>query len=183
LNECEALRESERVVSVEVHPVLLLRGESSRTHSLRGGPDAFSGGVATSTATEDGVDLSPVEGHEQVVALLHRPAALPAEAARPPGRTKGGYGLRASRALLALLVTVALFAVCFWLFGFKTQPRAQPPGLTGSLLFSIESTTSLLRGQRLDLTEPGRALQIVLRLLGPLFFGLALLSLRGRVKR
>lgn len=46
--------------------------------------------LATSTATEDGVDLRPVEGHEQVVALLHRPAALPAEAARPLGRTRGG---------------------------------------------------------------------------------------------
>jgi len=28
---------------VEVHPVLLLRGESSRTHSLGRGPDVFSG--------------------------------------------------------------------------------------------------------------------------------------------
>jgi hypothetical protein len=33
------------------------------------------------------------------------------------------------------------------------------------------------------LTDTGTVLQFVMRLLGPLLFGLALLSLRGRVKR
>jgi hypothetical protein len=33
------------------------------------------------------------------------------------------------------------------------------------------------------LTDAGRVLQIGVRLLGTLFFGLALLALRGRVKR
>lgn len=31
--------------------------------------------------TEDGVELTPVEGHEQMAALLHRPSEYPAEAA------------------------------------------------------------------------------------------------------
>jgi hypothetical protein len=42
------------------------------------------------TPTEDGAELTPVEGREQMVALLHRPSDYPAEAARPPGQTTGG---------------------------------------------------------------------------------------------
>ncbi|MEA2441859.1 MAG: hypothetical protein QOH76_3283, partial [Thermoleophilaceae bacterium] len=52
-----------------------------------------------------------------------------------------------------------------------------------AFLFSLESTTSLLRGPDRALTGLGETLWIVLRLLGPAFFGLALLSLRGRIKR
>jgi hypothetical protein len=92
-----------------------------------------------------------------------------------------GYGLRASRALAALLITVAVFSLGFWWFGFA--PR---PDYPRALLFSVESTSSLFRvpdTPGLDLTYGGEALQVALRLLGPLFFGLALLSLRGRVKR
>ena len=92
-----------------------------------------------------------------------------------------GYGLRASRALAALVITVAAFSLAFWCFGF--EPRAKYPR---ALLFSIESTSSLFRvpeAPGLELTYGGEALQILLRLLGPLFFGFALLSLRGRVKR
>jgi uncharacterized protein YjbI with pentapeptide repeats len=92
-----------------------------------------------------------------------------------------GYGLRASRALIALVVTVLVFALLFWQVGFEPQV-----GLTRALLFSLSSTTSLFRAPRApgaELTELGELLQIVLRLLGPLFFGLALFALRGRVKR
>jgi uncharacterized protein YjbI with pentapeptide repeats len=64
----------------------------------------------------------------------------------------------------------------FW--GF---PHEEP--LVGALLYSIQSTTSLLRAPEAELTYVGQVFQIVLRLLGPLFFGLALLSLRGRVRR
>ena len=46
--------------------------------------------LVTATQGEDGVKLTPVEGHEKMVARLHRPAACPAEAARAPGHTKGG---------------------------------------------------------------------------------------------
>jgi len=95
-----------------------------------------------------------------------------------------GYGLRASRALTALLVTVVLFAVCFWAIGFGSQPPGRSPDFIRALLFSVESTSSLFRvPDTPGLTRIGEALQIVLRLIGPLFFGLALLSLRGRVKR
>jgi Pentapeptide repeats (9 copies) len=92
-----------------------------------------------------------------------------------------GYGLRSLRALAALLVTIVAFALLFRWFGFK--PRI---GYTRALLFSAESTSSLFRvpeTSNTTLTQAGEALQIALRLLGPLFFGLALLSLRGRVRR
>jgi hypothetical protein len=93
-----------------------------------------------------------------------------------------GYGLRAWRALAALGATILLFACAFQAWGFDPSQD-----LDKSLLFSAESTTSLFRGPSepngATLTDAGRVLQIGLRLLGPLFFGLALLALRGRVKR
>jgi uncharacterized protein YjbI with pentapeptide repeats len=93
-----------------------------------------------------------------------------------------GYGLRASRSLLALAATVLLFAFAFDAWGFD------PDGSFGkALLFSAESTSSLFRAptppEGATLTDAGHVLQMTLRLLGPLFFGLALLALRGRVKR
>jgi uncharacterized protein YjbI with pentapeptide repeats len=93
-----------------------------------------------------------------------------------------GYGLRASRAVLALMVTVLAFAAGFQAGGFDPDQ-----GFPRSLLFSAESTSSLFRPPELpdkaELTDLGHVLQMGLRLLGPLFFGLALLALRGRVKR
>jgi hypothetical protein len=92
-----------------------------------------------------------------------------------------GYGLRASRALIALALTVLVFAGLFDWWGFRPDQD-----FGRSLLFSIESTSSLFRVPETSgfaLTAGGEVLQVTLRLLGPLFFGLALLSLRGRVKR
>ena len=89
-----------------------------------------------------------------------------------------GYGLRASRALACLLVVVVAFAVGFSLWGFKTKAT-----FIQALLYSANSTTALLRGPQAALTTAGQVLDIGLRLLGPLLFGLVILSLRGRVKR
>lgn len=93
-----------------------------------------------------------------------------------------GYGLRAWRALAALALTVLVFAAGFALWGFNPNQN-----FGQSLLFSTESTTSLFRAPAppdgAHLTDAGHGLQMGLRLLGPLFFGLAILSLRGRVKR
>jgi hypothetical protein len=52
-----------------------------------------------------------------------------------------------------------------------------------SVLFALESSISLLRAPTARLTPGGELVAISLRLLGPLLFGLALLALRGRVKR
>ena len=89
-----------------------------------------------------------------------------------------GYALRPVRALAALLLTIVVFAALFDLWGFH-----EPVPLVDGFLFSAESTTSLLRGTGQELTTLGEVLWIVLRLLGPVFFGLTLLSMRGRVKR
>ena len=89
-----------------------------------------------------------------------------------------GYGLRASRALVALALTVLLFGVLFSLGGIRGGAS-----LWDALIFSLQSSTSLFRAPREQLSDGGKLLEIGLRLLGPLFFGLALLSLRGRVKR
>jgi uncharacterized protein YjbI with pentapeptide repeats len=52
-----------------------------------------------------------------------------------------------------------------------------------ALAFSAESTTSLLRAPQRPLHTVGEWTQVALRLLGALLFALAVLSVRGRVKR
>ena len=91
-----------------------------------------------------------------------------------------GYGLRASRALLALAITIFLGAILLALWGF--HPTL---GCGRSLLFAVQSSISLLRATTLPAhqTAGGQVVEIILRLAGPLFFGLALIALRGRVKR
>jgi uncharacterized protein YjbI with pentapeptide repeats len=91
-----------------------------------------------------------------------------------------GYGLRASRALVSLAISIGIGAALLSLFGFDDHQRPE----AGALLFAIESSVSLLREPNTEvLTDGGEVVAITLRLLGPLFFGLALLSLRGRIKR
>jgi uncharacterized protein YjbI with pentapeptide repeats len=118
-----------------------------------------------------------------------------------------GYGLRASRALAAMLILLALGTTCFAWFGFapsevlEYRPIGQlsagrpvayqqagvpgpRPGWAAALDQSLDSATSLLRApQPRPLTIAGRAVEIALRLLGPLLLGLAVLAVRNRVKR
>ncbi len=93
-----------------------------------------------------------------------------------------GYGLRAWRALAAVAVVIGLFGVGFSRVGFH-HPH---PSQAVSWLYALQATVSLegkahqLSGQ---LTLPGELLRVGLRLTGPVLLGLALLSIRGRVKR
>jgi hypothetical protein len=89
-----------------------------------------------------------------------------------------GYGLRASRAFIAFALVVTVHALPLSLWGFDPSR-----GYGRSLLFAAESSISLLREPEAKLTAGGEVLQIALRLAGPLFFGLAILALRNRVKR
>ena len=90
-----------------------------------------------------------------------------------------GYGLRASQAVLAFIATVVVGGAALDLWGFRPDR-----GFGRSLLFALESSISLVRSpEAIKLTAGGEVTQIALRLAGPLFFGLVLLSLRGRVKR
>ena len=91
-----------------------------------------------------------------------------------------GYGLRAWRAVAWLAVVTALLGVAFHFVGFAVPPR--PVSYWTSLLYALRATLSLTDNQ-VTLTAWGQLLQAVLRLTGPVLLGLALLALRGRVKR
>jgi hypothetical protein len=91
-----------------------------------------------------------------------------------------GYSLRAWRAVAWLAGVTVLFAVAFHLVGFAVPPR--PVSYWTSLLYAFRATLSLTDNE-IKLTAWGQLLQSVLRLTGPVLLGLALLALRGRVKR
>ena len=90
-----------------------------------------------------------------------------------------GYGLRASRALIAFALAVLAFSIPFWAWGLH-----HPSGYSTALLQSFESATSVLRSPSVgQLSSVGQLLDGVLRLLGGGLLALALFSLRGRIKR
>jgi hypothetical protein len=93
-----------------------------------------------------------------------------------------GYGLRGLRALTCLVVVVLTLAALFHTVGFYPQHPPTPRSFWDSLLYAAESTISL-GNNNVALTPSGRALRIALRLMGPILLGLALLSVRNRVKR
>jgi len=89
-----------------------------------------------------------------------------------------GYGLRASRAFGALITVTLLAAIPLSIWGFH------PPRAYGrALLFAVQSGVSLLHPPEAKLSASGQVIEIVLRLASPVFFGLAILSLRSRIKR
>ncbi len=131
-----------------------------------------------------------------------------------------GYGLRAWRALVSLLIVVLVATGIMATVGFADAPPpsaqivsvgpsdvvkpyvfdkqgnlllAPPPrsstdsvraNLLPALAYSAESATVVFRGpEQRATTLVGRWCQIMLRLLGPVLLGLALLSIRGRLKR
>jgi uncharacterized protein YjbI with pentapeptide repeats len=91
-----------------------------------------------------------------------------------------GYGLRAWRALTALTAVLLVSAAALNAWGF---PSGRHRSYLSSVRFSLEESISLLRGSNETLTNAGQSIDIVLRLVGPLLFGLTVLALRGRVKR
>jgi hypothetical protein len=91
-----------------------------------------------------------------------------------------GYGLRAWRALAWFAGITVAFVVAFHLVGFTRPP--QPATYWTSLLYAFRSTISLTDND-VVLTAWGQLLQALLRLTGPVLLGLALLALRGRIKR
>jgi uncharacterized protein YjbI with pentapeptide repeats len=117
-----------------------------------------------------------------------------------------GYALRAQRAFACLAALLVVGALLFTTVGFDQSPvpvtrpdRLTPSGdlhyttvmtpapshtLIDGLEFAVDTSTSLLhtRSDR-PLTGSGRITELGLRFAGPLLLGLALLSLRGRVKR
>ena len=88
-----------------------------------------------------------------------------------------GYSLRAWRTLAWLSLVILSMAALFHYIGFARTP----PSFWDSLLYAMGATLSI--SENVPLTEWGRLLRIILRLVGPLLLGLALLSVRNRVKR
>lgn len=89
-----------------------------------------------------------------------------------------GYSLRASRAFIWLLALITGGAAVMVMKGFAEGPATYLNGLMFSIraaLPGIENTSKL--------TTTGEIVEIVMTLLGPVLFALALLALRGRVKR
>ena len=92
-----------------------------------------------------------------------------------------GYGLRAMRALSCLLMVATLVAFVMHNIGFANT-RVE---FGASALYVTEAALSLQSGSPGTdvLTWQGEILRILMRLIGPLLLGLALLSVRNRVKR
>jgi uncharacterized protein YjbI with pentapeptide repeats len=91
-----------------------------------------------------------------------------------------GYALRASRALISLLALVFIFGLLFQAWGLTGSE-----GFLKTWIFSLETATNLL-GQFTEdvrVNTVGELLQVALRVVGPLLLGLAVLSLRGRIRR
>ena len=83
-----------------------------------------------------------------------------------------GYGQRAGRALAALLVLIATVAVLLAVWG-------QPPAEAAQIAVGAV----VLRDPGTKLTEAGQWTVMVARVLGPVLLALAVLAVRGRVKR
>jgi hypothetical protein len=83
-----------------------------------------------------------------------------------------GYGQRAGRALIALLVLVATVAILLTVWGQPAENAARIA--VGAVVF---------RDDRTELTTAGEWTVLVARFLGPVLLALAVLAVRARVKR
>ena len=84
-----------------------------------------------------------------------------------------------------MAVTIIVFGLFFYFAGIASV-EGHPPSVARAMLYTSQEAVSLFRtpdAQTVSLTPIGEVGQILIRLAGPLCFGLALLSLRGRVKR
>jgi uncharacterized protein YjbI with pentapeptide repeats len=93
-----------------------------------------------------------------------------------------GYGLRFLRPILCLAVTLAASAILLYFVGYKSHSQPFDDNLVAVLqsAVSIEPKASVFADA---LTNPGQLIRILLKVSGPLFIGLTLLSIRNRIKR
>ena len=93
-----------------------------------------------------------------------------------------GYGLRATRAFIALAILIAGSALVLRYAGFP----GHTPAYLDSLFYAAGSVLSLslvIGHLPVVLTHWGDVIRMLLRIAGPVLLGLAALALRGRVKR
>jgi hypothetical protein len=91
-----------------------------------------------------------------------------------------GYALRAWRALAAIVVLLALAA---WLLISFDGIKSPTMTYWAALRYSARTTIGLLPKDQPVLSPVGDVLQIAIRVIVPVLLGLAVLSVRGRVKR
>jgi uncharacterized protein YjbI with pentapeptide repeats len=92
-----------------------------------------------------------------------------------------GYALRAWRALVAL---TAVLVVAAWLLAYRHGfADSQAMTFWGAFRYSGRTAIGLLPKDQPMLTPWGDVLQITVRVTVPVLLGLAILSIRGRVKR
>jgi uncharacterized protein YjbI with pentapeptide repeats len=94
-----------------------------------------------------------------------------------------GYGLRAWRAVAATLVVLAVFALLMVAVGFQHPASGQATGAIAAVIYGARTAIGLSRDPQPALTRWGDMLQIIVRIMAPVLLGLAVLSVRGRVKR
>lgn len=95
-----------------------------------------------------------------------------------------GYGLRASRALLALAAIIGLSSALVVGFGLApTQPGTSAAALDWIDVVWVSLEAATFRSPSSGLNEVGNRILIVVRFLGPVLLALAVLSVRGRAKR
>ena len=88
-----------------------------------------------------------------------------------------GYGLRAMRPLVTLVVLICVVAIVFWQGGLVPSPP-----YINSLVYAVQASIAIENRDR-QLTLSGEVARTFVRLCGPLLLGLTLLSVRNRVKR
>jgi hypothetical protein len=89
-----------------------------------------------------------------------------------------GYGLRASRAFLWLVLAVVVGAFVLHNYGFTSENITTGDSFLAALEGVVPGVTTSNQ-----LTNWGRATDLVLTVLGPVLLALAALALRNRVKR
>jgi uncharacterized protein YjbI with pentapeptide repeats len=90
-----------------------------------------------------------------------------------------GYGLKALRSVIALVLLMAVAAVPLALWGF----HAHGEDYFRSAIFAAQSSLTLVHPPEAALSASGEAVQIFVRLAGPALVGLAILAVRSRIKR
>lgn len=92
-----------------------------------------------------------------------------------------GYGLRAWRALAALVVLMGSRSCLLWKLGFDAGDSIT---FGHALRVAVASATSLVRPvDDSELNGAGFALEVLLRFMGPILLALAALAVRAQVKR
>ncbi|MGW2058091.1 pentapeptide repeat-containing protein [Streptomyces sp. NPDC001840] len=92
-----------------------------------------------------------------------------------------GYGLRASRSILSLVLLIFATSWLAYKFGFSGKSPTYPQTIVHYLENLVSLRSATLQGARVNTF--GASLNIFLKVAGPVFLGLSVLAVRNRVRR